>query len=66
LSKVFLFVFALFNLQGTERAPACAVSLFNLAQLFPFVKNFFHFSSNFFSFCARPRLLPKALVYIIK
>ena len=36
-----LFVFALFNLQGTDRSAASAVSLFNLAHPKAFVKNFF-------------------------
>ena len=53
-----MFVFALFNLQGTVLASASglshsAESLFILAQLFPFVKNFFQVFSNFFfsAFC---------------
>ena len=42
-----LFVFALFNLQGTEPLSALAVSLHILAHLSEFVKYFFQVFQNF-------------------
>ena len=59
-----LFVFALFNLQGTELAGRFAVSLLTLPHLLPFVKNFFQVFSNFF-FVVFVRLCSrKSLAYI--
>ena len=46
-----MFVFALFNLQGTVSSSALAVSLLMLPHSKPFVKNFFQVFSNFFLFC---------------
>ena len=47
-----MFVFALFNLQGTDRSTARAESFFSLAQRNLFVKNFFLFLNIFLSVCA--------------
>jgi len=43
-----LFVFALFNLQGTDRLAALAVSLLILPRHFFFVKKFFSKNQHFF------------------
>ena len=60
-----MFVFALFNLQGTVLAlPALAVSFYMLPQAKPFVKNFFQVFSNFFLFCGLRCAFAQALGYI--
>ncbi|MBQ2927526.1 MAG: hypothetical protein IJD98_03025, partial [Oscillospiraceae bacterium] len=64
LSKVFSFVFTLFNLQGTDfqssfRAAtvATAANFDILAHRVAFVKNFFQVFSNFFALCRRLQAL---------
>jgi len=60
------FVFVLFNLQGTVRVAARAVSLLTIAQRFPFVKNYFSFSCNFLSASLYFSPAPQALGYNIR
>ena len=55
-----LFVFALFNLQGTDFVPRQgAVNSVILARRLSFVKNFFQVLSNFFQHPLFSRLSPK-------
>ena len=61
-----MFVFALFNLQGTVlKLAAFAVSLLILSHQKSFVKNLFRSFSNFFFFCVLALGVARALRYII-